>query len=135
MKGRFEAVIASQRVGAKCRPMTGSAKQSTYPRSRMDCFVAALRAMTAEKSAQFPPRRDRQRANDFLAAHHHHLVHHVDDHADMVRYDPHHVPYIGPGIAASEIEEAVFLGETRNFGFGVFEDQTVSVEPAAGIRG
>jgi hypothetical protein len=34
-------VIASQRVGAKRRPMTGSAKQSISPRKgRMDCFVA-----------------------------------------------------------------------------------------------
>src|SRR5258705_13753267 len=35
------AVIASQRVGAKRRPMTGSAKQSIAPsKERMDCFVA-----------------------------------------------------------------------------------------------
>jgi hypothetical protein len=27
-------VIASQRVGAKRRPMTGSAKQSTFPHAR-----------------------------------------------------------------------------------------------------
>jgi hypothetical protein len=34
-------VIASQRVGAKRRPMTGSAKQSISPcKGRMDCFVA-----------------------------------------------------------------------------------------------
>jgi hypothetical protein len=41
-------VIASQRVGAQRRPMTGSAKQSISPRKeRMDCFVASLFAMTA----------------------------------------------------------------------------------------
>jgi len=41
------SVIASQRVGAKRRPMTGSAKQSIAPQQeRMDCFVAALLAMT-----------------------------------------------------------------------------------------
>src|SRR5665213_2665973 len=35
------AVIASQRVGAKRRPRTGSAKQSMPPqKERMDCFVA-----------------------------------------------------------------------------------------------
>jgi hypothetical protein len=35
-------VIASQRVGAKRRPMTGSAKQSIAPhKERMDCFVAS----------------------------------------------------------------------------------------------
>jgi len=34
-------VIASQRVGAKRRPMTGSAKQSIEPTwGTMDCFVA-----------------------------------------------------------------------------------------------
>jgi hypothetical protein len=42
-----DIVIASQRVGAKRRPMTGSAKQSISPRKgRMDCFVASLLAMT-----------------------------------------------------------------------------------------
>jgi hypothetical protein len=45
------SVIASQRVGAKRRPMTGSAKQSILPRKeRMDCFVAALLAMTVKLS-------------------------------------------------------------------------------------
>jgi hypothetical protein len=40
-------VIASQRVGALRRPMTGSAKQSISPRrKRLDCFVASLLAMT-----------------------------------------------------------------------------------------
>jgi hypothetical protein len=44
---RLETVIASHRVGAKRRPMTGSAKQSIAPRKeRMDCFVAVLLAMT-----------------------------------------------------------------------------------------
>jgi hypothetical protein len=34
-------VIASQRVGAKRRPMTGSAKQSIERQKRkLDCFVA-----------------------------------------------------------------------------------------------
>src|ERR1035438_8557399 len=33
---------------ANARPMTGSAKQSIYPSPVMDCFVAALLAMTAE---------------------------------------------------------------------------------------
>jgi hypothetical protein len=41
------AVIASHRVGAKRRPMTGSTKQSIKPhKERMDCFVASLLAMT-----------------------------------------------------------------------------------------
>jgi hypothetical protein len=40
-------VIASHRVGAKRRPMTGSAKQSMVQREeRMDCVVASLLAMT-----------------------------------------------------------------------------------------
>jgi hypothetical protein len=34
-------VIASQRVGAKRRPMTGSAKQSIAAQESVDCFVAA----------------------------------------------------------------------------------------------
>src|SRR6266571_5053790 len=33
---------------ANARPMINSAKQSTYPRCKMDCFVAALLAITAE---------------------------------------------------------------------------------------
>ncbi|WP_420892878.1 CAP domain-containing protein [Rhodopseudomonas palustris] len=39
-------VIVSQRVGAKRRPMTGSAKQSTAPCTVLGCFVAAFLAMT-----------------------------------------------------------------------------------------
>src|ERR1700693_6012627 len=38
---RLTTVIASQRVGAKRRPMTGSATQSIAPRGeKMACFVA-----------------------------------------------------------------------------------------------
>jgi hypothetical protein len=45
------AVIASQRVGAKRRPMTGSAKQSISQRKeRMDCFVARAPRNDAVKS-------------------------------------------------------------------------------------
>jgi hypothetical protein len=42
------SVIASQRVGATRCPMTGSAKQSSFPSSqrKLDCFVAPLLAMT-----------------------------------------------------------------------------------------
>jgi hypothetical protein len=42
-------VIASQRVGAKRRPMTGSSKQSSFlpVSTKLDCFVASLLAMTA----------------------------------------------------------------------------------------
>ena len=48
----FETVIASQRVGAKRRPMINSAKQSiVHRKERMDCFVASLLAMTAVKAA------------------------------------------------------------------------------------
>src|SRR6202171_4456653 len=86
------------------------------------------------KSPQLPSRRDRQRADDLVAAHHHYLVHHVDDHADMVRYDPHDVTDIGTGVAAREIKKAVFLGKARDFGLGMFEDQAMAVEPAAGIE-
>ena len=47
MRGPPTNVIASQRVGAKRRPMTGSAKQSSYlSRAKLDCFVASLLAMT-----------------------------------------------------------------------------------------
>jgi hypothetical protein len=42
----IETVIASQRVGAKRRPMINSAKQSIKQKERMDCFVASLLAMT-----------------------------------------------------------------------------------------
>jgi hypothetical protein len=52
---RLKTVITSQRVGAKRRPMTGSAKQSIVRRKeRMDCFVAsafARRRASADKSA------------------------------------------------------------------------------------
>jgi len=43
-----ETVIASQRVGAKRRPMINSAKQSSFDKkNKLDCFVASLLAMTA----------------------------------------------------------------------------------------
>jgi hypothetical protein len=41
-RDKHAAVIASQRIGAKRRPMTGSAKQSILQQEeRMDCFVAS----------------------------------------------------------------------------------------------
>src|SRR5260370_6982227 len=50
------SVIASQRVGAKRRPMTGSAKHSIAPQgSKLDCFVALLRAMTWRARTGFSP--------------------------------------------------------------------------------
>src|SRR5260370_5796303 len=45
-------VIASQRVGAKRRPMTGSAKQSMEPQESLDCFVASLLAMTPDTASR-----------------------------------------------------------------------------------
>jgi hypothetical protein len=42
----LSTVIASQRVRAKRGPMTGSAKQSRAMHTTLDCFVAALLAMT-----------------------------------------------------------------------------------------
>jgi hypothetical protein len=38
---RMYRVIASQRVGAKRRPMTGSTKQSRSNQQELDCFVAS----------------------------------------------------------------------------------------------
>jgi hypothetical protein len=66
-------------------------------------------------STQFAPCRDLQRADDLVSPHHHHLIHHVDDDADMIRDDPHDVADIGAGVAAGEIEEAVLLGKARDF--------------------
>jgi hypothetical protein len=49
-----EVVIASQRVGAKRRPMTGSAKQSiAQQKGRMDCFAAL--AMTVKHDFAISP--------------------------------------------------------------------------------
>jgi hypothetical protein len=43
-------VIASQRIGAKRRPMTGSVKQPISPcKERKDCFVASRLAMTVAR--------------------------------------------------------------------------------------
>jgi len=72
----FQAVIASQRVGAKRRPMTGSAKQSFFKepnnviaseakqsilslRGEMDCFASL--AMTASRHALSSRRATRPR--------------------------------------------------------------------------
>jgi hypothetical protein len=53
---RSNNVIASQRVGARRRPMTGSAKQSILSFGRsMDCFVAPAFALRAAAGA---PRND-----------------------------------------------------------------------------
>jgi hypothetical protein len=51
-------VIASQRVGAARRPMTGSTKQSSGQARarRLDCFVAALLAMTILFASGSPAR-------------------------------------------------------------------------------
>src|SRR4029077_3388074 len=45
-------VIASQRVGTRRRPMTGSAKQSRPGSKTLDCFVAALLAMPMESGSR-----------------------------------------------------------------------------------
>src|SRR5580704_19491447 len=76
---------------------------------------------------QLPPRRHRQRADDLLATHHHHLVHHVDDDANVIWHDADDVADIGPGVAAGEIEEAVFLGEARDLRLWMLQDQPVAV--------
>ena len=49
----------------------------------------------------------------------------------MVGHDAHDVADIGAGVAAGEIEKAVFLGKACDFGFGMFEDQAMAVETAA----
>jgi hypothetical protein len=56
-------VIASQRVRPEVAgPMTGSAKQSRAEYGSLDCFVAALLAMTAISSDWIMPyRRKRER--------------------------------------------------------------------------
>ena len=91
----------------------------------LDGFRYAQPILQAE-SAQLPPRRDRQRPDDLVAADHHHLVHHVDDHADVVRHDPHHVADIGAGVAARKIEKAVFFGKARDFRLGMFENEAIA---------
>jgi hypothetical protein len=55
---RVKLVIASQRVGAKRRPMTGSAKQSILSLcGMMDCFAAL--AMTTKYASTIPRRGSR----------------------------------------------------------------------------
>ena len=112
-------VERSETHRSRMRTSDGLSLRSTHPTSLLP---------------QLPPRRDRQHADDLVAAHHHHLVHHVDDDADVVGHDAHDVADIGAGVAAGEIEKAVLLGEARDLGFGMFEDQAVAVEAAAGIR-
>src|SRR3954451_22909069 len=85
--------------------------------------------------AQFAARWDRQSPDDLLAPHHHELVHHVDDDADMVRHDPHDTAHIRSGVATGEIEETVLFRKARDLCLGVLEDQSVAVDPSAGIGG
>ena len=101
----------------------------------MDCFVAALLAMTVGVASlsQLPPSRDRQRAQNLVAAHHHHFVHHVDDDADMVGNDPHDVADDRPCVAAGQIEKAVLLRKARDLRLRMLQNQPVAFKPAAGI--
>jgi hypothetical protein len=51
-------VIASQRVGAKRRPMTGSAKQSSGRAPRLDCFVASAPRNDGKQGDPMPGNRN-----------------------------------------------------------------------------
>src|SRR5437763_5165637 len=83
-------------------------RETIIPSHRCASWWVSLPTLrTYEPLPQFPPCRDRQRAHDLLAAHHHDLVHHVDDDAHVVGHDPHDVADPGPGVAAGEVEEAV----------------------------
>ena len=44
-------------------------------------------------------------------------------------------PTWGRVLLRVKVKKAVFLGEARDPGFGMFQDQAVAVEPAAGVRG
>ena len=51
----------------------------------------------------------------------------------MVGHDPHDVADDRSRIAAGEIEKAVLFRKARDLGFGVLQDQSVAIEPAAGV--
>ena len=72
------------------------------------------RRQSSASATSTSPCRDRQRADDFFAAQHHHFVHHVDD-ANVIGNDPDDVADIGAGVAAGEVERAVLLGKARDF--------------------
>src|SRR5882672_12090939 len=92
-------------------------------------------ALLRMRLPQLPARRHRQRADDLVAAHHHHLVHHVDDDADMVGNDPDDIADDRPRVAAGQIEKAVLFRKARDLRLRMFQNQPVTLEPAAGIRG
>jgi hypothetical protein len=54
----FEAVIASQRVGAKRRPMTGSAKQSIAAAEGKYGLLRRFRLRSLSYGGQVAPRND-----------------------------------------------------------------------------
>src|SRR3982074_3354279 len=83
---------------------------------------------------QLPACRYLQRADDLPAAHPPDLCRHVDDNAAMVRHNSHDVTHIGARVAARQVEKTMLLGETRDLCLGVFKDQPVTVESAAGVR-
>src|SRR5262249_37473422 len=80
--------------------------------------------------AQLAPCRHRKRADDLIAPHHHHLVPHVYDDPDAIRHD---CADIWPGVAPGETKDPVFFRKSRDPRFGMFEDQAVAVESAAGV--
>jgi hypothetical protein len=60
----WKTVIASQRVGAKRRPMTSSAKQSSFAAAKKESWIASsqvLLAMTPRRNSAFS-RRENARA-------------------------------------------------------------------------
>src|SRR5260221_1380930 len=99
--------------------MGGAKRYPSIPPTRR---WVSLRSTHPTNSPQLPPRRDRQGADDLVTADHHHLVHHVDDDADMIGHDPDDVTDDGPRVAAREIEQAMLIGEARDLGLGVFQD-------------
>src|SRR5690349_17916817 len=109
--------------------IASEAKQSISPRTETWIALSlTLLAMTGGELPQLPPCPHRKHADDFVAAHHHHLVHHVDDDAHVIGDDAHDIADIGARVAAGKVEETVLFGEFGDLRLGMFEDQAMAFE-------
>ena len=120
------------RKGSSYGPREQGALRARVLHHGQDRLHAAVSGGFAGASGDLSARRDRQLADDLVAARRDEPVDHVDDDADVVRHDADDVADLRPVVALRQIEEAVLLGEPCDLGLGMLEDQAVALE-AAGV--
>ena len=95
----------------------------------------ALFRRQAQPSSDKPPAGgDRQHIDNVVAAHGDKLVEHVHRDAYMVGHNPHDIADSGRGLAAGQVEEAVFFCHFVNVCLWMLQDQPKSIQSTAIIR-